>query len=118
MAPGIMVIPTFLMKIPQPLILMMNIPLDMRQIDSPEGSGYYSKSAPATDLNSTRTMNSVRKLLFLQYPRKAGGQVTVAATVTAIMTNRCSSQKEKNFTQVKAESFRDFSNIQCSFQPI
>ena len=42
-------------------------------------------------------MNSIRKLLFLQYPRKARGQVTVAATVTAIMTNHCSSQKEKHF---------------------
>ena len=31
----------------------------------------------------TRT---VPDLLFLQYPRKAGGQVTVAATVTAIIT--------------------------------
>ena len=80
-------------------------------------SGYYS-SAPATDINSTRTMNSIHELLFLQYPRKAGGQATVAATVTAIMTNHCSSQKEKNFTQVKADFFRDFSSIRCSFQPI
>ena len=59
-------------------------------------------------MNSTRTVNSSRNSLFLQYPRKAGGQVTVAATVTAIMTNHCSSQKEKNFTRVKADSFRDF----------
>ena len=80
-------------------------------------SGYYS-SAPATDVNSTRTVNSGRNSLFLQYPRKARGQVTVAATVTAIMTNHCSSQKEKNFTQVKADSFRDFRSIQCSLQPI
>ena len=81
-------------------------------------SSYYSKSAPVTDMNSARTMNSIRNLLFLQYPRKARGQVTVAATVTAIMTNHCSSQEEKNFTQVKAEFFRDFSSILCSFQPI
>ena len=46
--------------------------------------GYYSESAPVTDMNSTSTMHSIRKSLFLQYPRKAGGQVTVAATVTAI----------------------------------
>ena len=59
-------------------------------------------------MNSTCTMNSIRKLLFLQYPGKAGGQVTVAATVTAIMTNHCSSQKKKNFTQVKADSLPDF----------
>ena len=32
-------------------------------------------------------MNSIHELLFLQYPRKARGQVTVAATVTAIMTS-------------------------------
>ena len=65
-------------------------------------------------MNSTRIMNSIRKSLFLQYPRKAGGQATVAATVTAIMTNHCSSQKEKNFTQVKADSFRDFRSIRGS----
>ena len=59
-------------------------------------------------------MNSIRKVLFLQYPGKAGGQVTVAATVTAIMTNHCSSQEEKDFTQVKADFFRDFRSIQCS----
>ena len=35
-----------------------------------------------------------------------------------IMTNHCSSQKEKNFTRVKADSFRDFRSIRCSFQPI
>ena len=64
-------------------------------------------------MNSTRTMNSIRKSLFLQYPRKAGGQATVAATVTAIKANHCSSQEEKNFTQVKADSFRDFRSIQC-----
>ena len=58
------------------------------------------------------------KSLFLQYPRKARGQVTVAATVTAIMTNHCSSQWKKNFTQVKAGFLRDFSSIRCSFQPI
>ena len=81
-------------------------------------SGYYSKSAPVTDMNSTRTVNSSRNTLFLQYPRKAGGQVTVAATVTAIITNHCSSQKEKNFTQVKAVFFRVFRSIQCSSQPI
>ena len=59
-------------------------------------------------MNSTRTMNSIRNSLFLQYPRKAGGQVTVAATVTAIMTNHCSSQEEKNFTQVKSKILPDF----------
>ena len=59
-------------------------------------------------MNSTRTMNSIHDLLFLQYPRKARGQVTVAATVTAITTNHCSSQEEKNFTQVKAGFFPDF----------
>ena len=58
-------------------------------------------------------MNSIHNTLFLQYPRKAGGQVTVAATVTAIMTDHCSSQEEKNFTQVKADFFRDFRSIQC-----
>ena len=73
-------------------------------------SDYYS-SAPATDMNSIR-------LLFLQYPRKARGQVTVAATVTAIMTNHCSSRWKKHFTQVKAGFFRDFRSIRCSFQPI
>ena len=53
-------------------------------------------------------MNSIHDLLFLQYPTKARGQVTVAATVTAIITNHCSSQKEKNFTQVKADFLPDF----------
>ena len=69
-------------------------------------------------MNSTRHLNSIHNPLFLQYLKKAGGQVTVAATVTAIMTNHCSSQEEKNFTQVKAEFFRDFSSIRGSFQPI
>ena len=36
-------------------------------------------------LNSTRIMHSSHNSLFLQYPRKAGGQVTVAAIGTAIM---------------------------------
>ena len=58
-------------------------------------------------------MNSIRKSLFLQYPRKAGGQVTVAATVTAIMTNRYSSRWKKHFTRVKAGFFRDFRSIRC-----
>ena len=49
---------TAMRMILQPLILMMDIPLDMRQIDSPEGSGYYSKSAPATILNSIRIIYS------------------------------------------------------------
>ena len=61
-------------------ILMMDIPLDMKQTDSPEGSsfdpanrdqsGYYSRSAPAIELNSIRFINStsIDRLLFLQYP--------------------------------------------------
>ena len=58
-------------------------------------------------MNSTRfTVSTV--------PQKAGGQVTVAATVTAIMTNYCSSQEEKIFTQVKARFFRDFRGIRGS----
>ena len=65
-------------------------------------SGYYSKSAPATDLNSTRIINSIHNLLFPQYLRKARRQVTVASLFTAIMTNHCSSRWKKYFTQVKA----------------
>ena len=67
-----------MMRILQPLILMMDIPLDMRQTDSLEGSGYFSKTAPAT------VLNSIHKLLFLQYPRKARGQLTVAGIVKII----------------------------------
>ena len=71
---------TTMMMILQILILMKDIPLDMIQIDSPEGSsfdpakskqsGYYSRSAPATELNSIRIINStsISRLLFLQYP--------------------------------------------------
>ena len=69
-----------MMKILQPLILMMDIPLDMRQIDSPEGSGYYSSAAPATVLNSTRIIKQYQPLAdycFYSTP-KARGQVTVA----------------------------------------
>ena len=67
------------MKILQTLIPMMDIPLDMRQIDSPEGSGYYSKSAPATILNSFRIINSTSPYCFYStLIRKARGQVTVA----------------------------------------
>ena len=61
----------------QLLILMKDIPLDMIQIDSTGGSsfdlakekqsGYYSRSAPATELNSFRS-TSISRLLFLQYP--------------------------------------------------
>ena len=43
--------------------------------------GYYSKSAPATVLNSTRNIHStsISRLLFLQYPNpEKQGQVTVA----------------------------------------
>ena len=43
---------------------------------------FISVAGADFDMNSTRTMNSIRNLLFLQYPRKARGQVTVAATVT------------------------------------
>ena len=71
---------------------MTGIPLDMIQINSPEGSsfgpakskqsGYYSESAPATNLYSIRIIR-ISRLLFLQYPNpeKQGdksGQVTVA----------------------------------------
>ena len=65
------------MIILQPLILMMDTPLDMRQIDSPGESpfdpsedsnpGYYSESAPATDFYSIRTI-LIDRLLFIQYP--------------------------------------------------
>ena len=52
---------TAMMMILQPLIHMMGIPLDMIQIESilqVDVSGYYSESAPATELNSIRTINS------------------------------------------------------------
>ena len=47
-----------MMKILQTMILLMDIPLGMRQNDSPEKPGYYSKSASATILNSFRIINS------------------------------------------------------------
>ena len=73
------------MRILQPLIPMMDIPLDMRQIDSPEGFGYYSKSAPATVLNSIRNIYSTshQQTTVSTVPQsgKARGQVTVAGIV-------------------------------------
>ena len=92
------------MRILQPLILMMDIPLGMRQIDSPEGSGYYSKSAPATILNSFRIINSTSHYCFYNtLIRKARGQVTVASLFTDIMTNHCSSRWKQYSPRVKAE---------------
>ena len=100
------------MKILQPLILMMDIPLDMRQIDSPEGSGYYSKSAPTTVLNSIRIINS--RLLFLQYPNpeKQGDKLLQQEQLkfllfTAIMTNHCSSRWKQYSPPVKADFLRN-----------
>ena len=68
---------TAMRTILQLLILMMDIPLDMIQINSPEESsfdqakekqsGYYSESAPATDSYSIRIIR-ISRLLFLQYP--------------------------------------------------
>ena len=58
---------TAMMMILPLLTHMKGIPLDMIQIDSPEGSGYYSKSALATVLNSIRS-TIISRLLLLQYP--------------------------------------------------
>ena len=83
---------------------MMDIPLGMRQIDSPEGSGYYSKSAPATILNSFRIINSTSHYCFYStLIRKARGQVTVASLFTDIMTNHCKSRWKQYSPRVKAE---------------
>ena len=38
-------------------------------------SGYYSESAPAIDMNSTRTMNSIRNLLQYPNPEKQGDKL-------------------------------------------
>ena len=55
--------------------------------------GYYSKSAPATILNSFHIINSASQYYFYStLIRKARGQATVAATVPAIMTFHCSSR--------------------------
>ena len=55
--------------------------------------GYYSKSAPATVLNSFRFINSTSHYCFYStLIRKARGQVTVTSLFTAIMTNHCSSR--------------------------
>ena len=46
-----------------------------------EQSGYYS-SAPATDMNSIRTLNSIHNLLFLQYPnQKSKGTSYCSSTI-------------------------------------
>ena len=68
-------------------------------------------------MNSTRTINSIRNLLFLQYLRKARGQVTVAGIVkillfTAIMTNHCSFRWKQYSPPVKADFLRDFRSLQ------
>ena len=55
--------------------------------------GYYSKSAPATVLNSFRFINSTSHYCFYStLIRKARGQVTVASLFTAIIANHCSSR--------------------------
>ena len=86
-----------MMKILQTLILLMDIPLDMRQIDFSKRIRLLFKISTSHCFEQFPHYQQYQPLLFLQYPnQKSKG------------TSYCSSRWKKYFTQVKAEFIRDF----------